>query len=189
MANEKNSAKELEHFERIRQSFESVDQQKKKTDTNNTEQQQPQSPPPSVKTPPQTISEALEALRLSGIQAEEVHTDPAAADAAAPVANGDHHHPSSPTTASATGSIKGKRHGPVRTASGHSTTSSKGKGKATATSGGSKSKNKIVSGSGGGADSDSSSSLNGPKSGGTKGYVDVGEDDDDYVVKTDHLSK
>src|SRR5699024_1510510 len=126
-----------------------------------------------------------EALRLSGIQAEEVHTDPAAAGAAAPVVNGDHH-PSSPTTASATGSIKGKRHGPVRTASGHSTTSSKGKGKATATSGGSKSKNKIVSS---GADSDSSSSLNGPKSGGTKGYVDVGKDEDDYVVKTDHLSK
>lgn len=72
-----NSAKELEHFERIRQSFESVDKKKQ----NQQEQRQPQQSQPA-----QTIGEALEALRLSGEQ-------PIVDGIDGPLVNGDGHLP------------------------------------------------------------------------------------------------
>ncbi|ODM15117.1 Peroxisomal biogenesis factor 6 [Aspergillus cristatus] len=71
------SAKELEHFERIRQSFESVDKKKQ----NQQEQHQTQQSQPA-----QTIGEALEALRLSGEQ-------PILDGIDGPVVNGDSHLP------------------------------------------------------------------------------------------------
>lgn len=161
-----NSAKELEHFERIRQSFESVDKKKQQQQQ---QQKQDNDPESSTKAPPQTIGEALEALRLSGEQIID-----------GPVLNGDPA-PTSPT--------KGKRHVPVRTASGHSTTSSKGKSKTVGRKG------KAVSGGGvdgGGEESDDSSldgaSNKGKGAPGGQGTRVNGEGDDDYVVKTDHLA-
>ncbi|PLB52634.1 peroxisome assembly factor-2 [Aspergillus steynii IBT 23096] len=162
------SAKELEHFERIRRTFESVDKQKQDSAGNSNEQQ-----------PPQTIQDALEALSLG---------DQLDGHIGGPVTNGDH--PS-------VGKGKGKQ-GPAgsRNASGHSV-SSKGKGKNPANAGG-KSKNKAISASNG----DSDSSFDGPNSRNerelSRGYDDVGEDDDgaedgvangdeDYIVRTDHL--
>lgn len=158
------SAKELEHFERIRRTFESVDKQKQDSagDSNG-----PQ--------PPQTIGDALEALSL-GDQLDG-HVE-------GPVTNGDH--PS-------VGKGKGKQGSTgSRNASGQSV-SSKGKGKGPANAGG-KSKNKAISASNG----DSDSSFDGPDPRLSRGYDDVGEDDDgvedgvtngdeDYIVRTDHL--
>ncbi|KAF4283463.1 peroxisomal assembly protein [Aspergillus fumigatus] len=110
------SAKELEHFERIRRQFESDDKK-----------QEPQSTGPGSKAP-QTIGDALEALRL-GSQLDGFIDGP--------VTNGDHPSPGS-------GKGKGKA-GPamMRSASGQST-NSKGKGKC---------RNKTVSGGDGESDS------------------------------------
>ncbi|RAL10817.1 AAA family ATPase peroxin 6 [Aspergillus homomorphus CBS 101889] len=168
------SVKELEHFERIRQTFESVDKQKQESAN-------------GASGPPRTIQDVLDALNLGGDLESSID---------GPVANGD--------SQSAAGN-KGKgRQVPsmVRSASGHST-SSKGKGKSPAGPGG-KSKNKAISIPNG----DSDSSLDGPTSGlrtdrgGPRGYNDLGEDEedtvedgvtysgdeDDYIVRTDHLT-
>ncbi|KAA8645883.1 AAA family ATPase peroxin 6 [Aspergillus tanneri] len=156
------SAKELEHFERIRRSFESVD---KKPDSGGVPNGQP---------PPQTIGDALEALKFG---------DQLDGPIGGPFINGDH-----PST------VKGKAkqgQSAMRNASGHSV-SSKGKWKM---------KNKPIAISNG----DSDSSLDRPSLGSrddgrpSRGYDDVGENDDatedgmvngdeDYVVRTDHLS-
>ncbi|KAL4882808.1 hypothetical protein BJY04DRAFT_226879 [Aspergillus karnatakaensis] len=139
------SAKELEHFERIRQMFESTDKQK---------QEQP--------APPQTIGDAIEALKLgNGIDG--------------PVAtNGDQ--PLSPG-----GKGKG-RQGSIRSVSGQSV-NSKGKGKGTASNG--KWKGRSVSAVNG----DSDSSVDGPVAGSGSDGVDGDGDDGDYVVRTDHLAQ
>ncbi|PYH75786.1 peroxisomal biogenesis factor 6 [Aspergillus uvarum CBS 121591] len=168
------SAKELEHFERIRQTFESVDKQKQQSVN-------------GASGPPQTIQDALDALDAGGQL--EFSMD-------GPVANGDAQSP-------AVNKGKGKLvPSMVRNASGQ-LTNSKGKGKSPAGAGG-KSKGKTVNIPNG----DSDSSLDGPTSGlrtdrgGSRGYDDVGEDEednvengvahsgdeDDYVIRTDHLA-
>lgn len=99
------SAKELEHFERIRQTFESVDKQKQD----------------HAAAVPQTIAEAMEAFSLGAAPVpEEV----------APLSNADNS-----VTGSIHGRIKGLKQWPggmVRSPSSHSRTSSKGKGKSVA---------------------------------------------------------
>lgn len=168
------SAKELEHFERIRQTFESVDKQKQESVN-------------GASGPPQTIQDALDALNPGG-QLEF--------SMGGPVANGDAQSP-------AVNKGKGKQiPSMVRNASGQST-SSKGKGKSPAGAGG-KAKGKTVNIPNG----DSDSSLDGPTfglrtdQGGSRGYDDVGEDEednvengivhsgdeDDYIIRTDHLA-
>ncbi|KAJ5520407.1 hypothetical protein N7463_000860 [Penicillium fimorum] len=143
------SAKELEHFERIRQTFEAVDKSK-------------QDPAAAA---PQTIAEAMEAFNLGG----------SATLAEAPATNGDSH-----GAGSIHGRIKGLNKWPgngVRSLSGQSTTSSKGKGKSVSKKG---------KGSRTGAESDGS--VDGDDedmAGGANTKED--EDDDDYIVRTDHL--
>ncbi|KAF9892831.1 peroxisomal assembly protein [Aspergillus nanangensis] len=134
------SAKELEHFERIRQQFESVD--KKKTEGNNGTQS----------SAPQTIGDALEALNIG---------DPLDDQMGGPVTNGDH-------AGMEGGKGKGKQ--------GVNPMSGKGKGKWK-----NNNNNSIKTASVRNGDSDSS--LDGP----TSGYDDAGEEDEDYVVRTDHL--
>ncbi|EAW09390.1 AAA family ATPase peroxin 6 [Aspergillus clavatus NRRL 1] len=96
------SAKELEHFERIRRSFESDDKK-----------QEPENTSGSGSKPPQTIGDALEALKL-GHQLDGIVDGP--------VMNGDH-------VPLVNGKGKGKMGSAMaRSASGHSI-SSKGKGK------------------------------------------------------------
>jgi peroxin-6 len=134
------SAKELEHFERIRQTFEAVDKSK-------------QDPAAAA---PQTIAEAMEAFNLGGS-----------------ATNGDSH-----LTGSIHGRIEGlnKRPGSVvRSASGQSTTSRKGKGKSSSKKG---------KGSRIGVESDGS--VDGDDEDMAVGAKDD-EDEDDYVVRTDHL--
>jgi peroxin-6 len=94
------SAKELEHFERIRQTFESVDKQK-------------QDP---AATAPQTIAEAMEAFSLGDSPNPEV-----------PTSNGDNSFTGS--IHDRIKGLRQWPGGIVRSASGQSTTSSKGKGK------------------------------------------------------------
>ncbi|KAL4918852.1 hypothetical protein BDW62DRAFT_58695 [Aspergillus aurantiobrunneus] len=133
------SAKELEHFERIRQMFESTDKQKQESGSQSA---------------PQTIADALEALKV-GTDID-----------GGPVTNGDQ--PLSRTKG------KGKQAASsMRSASGHSATS-KAKGKGTANS--AKWKNRPAAAANG--DSDSSLAGDGVN----------GDDDDDYVIRTDHLA-
>lgn len=142
------SAKELEHFERIRQTFESVDKQK-------------QDPAAAA---PQTVAEAMEAFSL----------DATASPLETSMSNGDHSY-----SGSIHGRIEGLKQWPggvVRSASGHSTTSNTGKGKSV---GGWKGKGPHT-----GADSDAS--LEGDDEDMTDGRVD--EDEDDFIVRTDHLA-
>ncbi|KAJ5538634.1 hypothetical protein N7494_008113 [Penicillium frequentans] len=98
------SAKELEHFERIRQSFESVDKQK-------------QDPAAAA---PQTIAEAMEAFNLGGAESPNEIA----------ISNGDGSFPGS--IHGRIKGLKQWPGGMVRSASGQSTTSSKGKGKSVA---------------------------------------------------------
>ncbi|KAJ5114889.1 hypothetical protein NUU61_000648 [Penicillium alfredii] len=142
------SAKELEHFERIRQTFESVDKQKED----------------SSAAAPQTIAEAMEAFSL-GASGEM--------DDASPITNGDHR-----PSGSIHERIKGLKQWPgsvVRSPSGQSITSSKGKGKSVS--------GKKGKGSRAGVDSDAS--VDGDDEDMADGVVD--EDEDDYIVRTDHL--
>lgn len=142
------SAKELEHFERIRQTFESVDKSK-------------QDPAAAA---PQTVAEAMEAFTL-GDSSAPVET---------PMSNGDSY------SGSIHGRIKGLKQWPggmVRSASGHSATSSKGKGKGVA---GRKGK-----GSQAGVDEDAS--VDGDEEDMVDGQGDD-DDEDDYIVRTDHLA-
>ncbi|KAL4870901.1 hypothetical protein BDV12DRAFT_165448 [Aspergillus spectabilis] len=139
------SAKELEHFERIRQMFESTDEQK---------QEQAASP--------QTIGDAIEALRLGNGTDEII---------GGPVTNGDQ-----PLSSDAKG--KGKQGESIRSASGQSV-NSKAKGKGAANSSG-KWKGRSVSV----ANGDSDSSVDGPVEG-----SDGVDGDDDYVIRTDHLAQ
>lgn len=143
------SAKELEHFERIRQTFESVDKQK-------------QDPAAAA---PQTVAEAMEAFSLGASPSPMEE----------PMSNGDNTY-----SGSIHGRIKGLKQWPggvVRSASGHSTTSSKGKGKNVA---GRKGKGSHV-----GADSDAS--LDGDDEDLADGRADDDEEDD-YIVRTDRLA-
>jgi peroxin-6 len=138
------SAKELEHFERIRQTFESVDKQK-------------QDPAAA----PQTIAEAMEAFSLGDSPNPEVQTS-----------NGD-----SGFSGSIHDRLKGLKQWPggmIRSASGQSQTSSKGKGKSTR-----KGKDSRA-----GAESDGS--VDGDHEDMADGLVD--DDEDDYIVRTDHLA-
>ncbi|KAJ5220234.1 hypothetical protein N7468_009438 [Penicillium chermesinum] len=101
------SAKELEHFERIRQTFESVDKSKQESNS----------------AAPQTIADAMEAFSMGEIA-------PPMSPSATPTSNGDHSF-----SGSIHDRLKGLRQWPgsiVRSASGNSNTSSKGKGKAAA---------------------------------------------------------
>ncbi|KAF7588851.1 peroxisomal assembly protein [Aspergillus hancockii] len=164
------SAKELEHFERIRQTFESVDK-KQDSGSNNSGAQ-----------PPRTIADALQALELGEDQLN--------GDMGWPVTNGGHY-------PAGNGKGKGKSASQMmRTASNHSA-SSKGKGKS-AVGAGTKLKNKNVTAPNG--DSDSSLDGPIPESRVDKRksrYDDVGEEDavedgasngdEDYIVRTDHL--
>ncbi|KAJ5161228.1 hypothetical protein N7492_006620 [Penicillium capsulatum] len=140
------SAKELEHFERIRRTFESVDKQKDDPNAG----------------APQTVAEAMEAFNLGG----------APLSAGTPASNGDN-----PFGGSIHGRIKGLRQWPggiVRSASGNSTASSKGKGKSAA---GKKTKDSQAG--------ESDASLDGDE----EDMADpADEDEDDYVVRTDHLA-
>lgn len=141
------SAKELEHFERIRQTFESVDKQK-------------QDPAAAA---PQTVAEAMESFSLDA-SASPLETSMSDGD---PSYSGGIH-----------GRIKDLKQWPggiVRSASGHSTTSSKGKGKS---GGGRKGKGPHT-----GADSDAS--LEGDDEDMADG---IDEDEDDFIVRTDHLA-
>ncbi|KAJ5247986.1 peroxin-6 [Penicillium chrysogenum] len=95
------SAKELEHFERIRQTFEAVDKSK-------------QDPAAAA---PQTIAEAMEAFSLGGSAIPEE----------APTINGDGHTPGG--IHGRIKGLNRWPGNPVRSTSGQSTTSSKGKGK------------------------------------------------------------
>lgn len=143
------SAKELEHFERIRQTFESVDKSK-------------QDPSAAA---PQTVAEAMEAFTL-GSSPAPVET---------PMSNGDSY------PGSIHDRIKGLKQWPggmVRSASGHSTASSKGKGKGVA---GRKGKASHA-----GADEDAS--VDGDEEDMVDGQADDDDDEEDYVVRTDHLA-
>lgn len=140
------SAKELEHFERIRQTFESVDKQK-------------QDPAAAA---PQTVAEAMESFSLDA-SASPLETSMSDGD---PSYSGGIH-----------GRIKGLKQWPggiVRSASGHSTTSSKGKAKSVGRKG---------KGPHTGADSDAS--LEGDDEDMADG---IDEDEDDFIVRTDHLA-
>lgn len=162
------SAKELEHFERIRRTFESVDKQKQDSAGNSNGSQ-----------PPQTIQDALEALSLGNQLDDSI---------GGPVLNGDH---------ASIGKGKGKQGlTGSRNASGHSV-SSKGKGKNPANAGG-KLKNKAISAKNGDSDSSFDGPNSSNDRGNSRVYDDVGEDDDgaedgiangdeDYIVRTDHL--
>ncbi|KAE8306497.1 hypothetical protein BDV41DRAFT_119883 [Aspergillus transmontanensis] len=158
------SAKELEHFERIRQTFESVD---KKQDSGSNSGAQP----------PRTIADALEALELG---------DQLNGSMGGPVTNGDH----LPT---GSGKGKGKNgQQPMRSASSHST-SSKGKGKSPAGAA-AKSKNKTVAAPSNDSDSSFDGPTSGSRADKSiSHYDDVGEEDgatngdEDYIVRTDHL--
>ena len=140
------SAKELEHFERIRRTFESVDKQKEDGNAG----------------APQTVAEAMEAFSLGA----------SSPPAEGPINNGDN-----AFGGSIHGRIKGLKQWPggiVRSASGQSTPSSKGKGKGMS---GKKTKSERA-----GAESDAS--LDGDDED-VDGTV---EDDEDYIVRTDHLA-
>lgn len=98
------SAKELEHFERIRQTFESVDQQKKDGSTG----------------APQTIAEAMEAFSLGASPSEEM-----------PITNGEHPPTSTGSIPDRKGQ-KPWPGSIVHNPRGHARISSKGKGKSVA---------------------------------------------------------
>ncbi|KAE8360491.1 hypothetical protein BDV27DRAFT_134459 [Aspergillus caelatus] len=158
------SAKELEHFERIRQTFESVD---KKQDSGSN----------SAAQPPRTIADALEALELG---------DQLNGSIGGPVTNGDY-------LPAGSGKGKGK-HGQqtMRSVSNHST-SSKGKGKSPAGAG-AKLKNKSVAAPSNDSDSSLDGPTSGSRADKSiSHYDDVGEEDgatngdEDYIVRTDHL--
>ncbi|KAJ5297145.1 uncharacterized protein N7443_008038 [Penicillium atrosanguineum] len=139
------SAKELEHFERIRQTFESVDKQK-------------QDPAAAA---PQTIAEAMEAFSLGDSSSPEIQTS-----------NGENGF-----SGSIHDRIKGLKQWPggiVRSASGQSNTSSKGKGKS------------IKKGKDSRAEAESDGSVDGDEEDMADGLVD--DDEDDYIVRTDHLA-
>lgn len=141
------SAKELEHFERIRRTFESVDKQKEDPNA----------------AAPQTVAEAMESFSL-GASSSPVET---------PTINGDN-----AFAGSIHERIKGLKQWPggiIRRTSGNSTASSKGKGKGMA---GKKAKSAQA-----GVESDAS--LDGDE----EEMADpADEDEDDYVVRTDHLA-
>ncbi|EPS27048.1 hypothetical protein PDE_01989 [Penicillium oxalicum 114-2] len=145
------SAKELEHFERIRQTFESVD---KKQDTANNGSQ--------------TIAEAMEAFNRD--------TTGSPVPLGSPTSNGD-----GAMIGSIHGRIKGLKQWPggaVRSPSSHSISSSKGKGKVAA---GKKGKSSAVNG-------DSDASLEGDDEDMTDGRMEEDEEEDDYIVRTQHLA-
>lgn len=140
------SAKELEHFERIRRTFETVDKQKEDPNA----------------AAPQTVAEAMESFSLGASLSPE---ETPASNADSTFGGGIH------------GRIKGLKQWPggiVRRTSGNSTTSSKGKGKGVA---GKKAKSAQA-----GLESDAS--LDGDE--GETTYP-TDENEDDYVVRTDHL--
>ncbi|KAJ5780676.1 hypothetical protein N7457_005836 [Penicillium paradoxum] len=141
------SAKELEHFERIRQTFEAVDKSKQD----------------STAAAPQTIAEAMEAFTL----------DDSMTPIESPVPNGDIN-----TSGGSTNRTKGPNKRPgglVRSASGTSATSSKGKGKSVSKKGKGSLTGAESEGSVDGDDDDIADRVNGD------------HDDDDYIVRTDHL--
>ncbi|PLN82254.1 peroxisome assembly factor 2 [Aspergillus taichungensis] len=176
------SAKELEHFERIRQSFESVDKQKQESSSQGA-------------AGAQTIGDALESLKLGDQPANQVIDGPM------PITNGDH------AMTTSNGSSLGKGKGKIgssimRNATGF-LTGHKGKGKNGSVPSLGKGKNKSITSIRTG---DSDSSLEGGPTSGYRGasasysgraYDDVGEEDDDgvvngdddYVVRTDHLAQ
>ncbi|KAJ5594058.1 uncharacterized protein N7459_000266 [Penicillium hispanicum] len=146
------SAKELEHFERIRQTFESVDKQKQD----------------SSAAAPQTIAEAMEAFSLGASPSlDEV-----------PMTNGDHS-----SSASINGGIKGLKQWPGgivhSDTTGCSTPSSKGKGKGVG-----KEAEDALTGN------ESDVALDGDDEDMADDHLDSedGEGEDDYVVRTGHLS-
>jgi peroxin-6 len=146
--NDNHSAKELEHFERIRQTFEAVDKSKQD----------------SSGAGGQTIAEAMEAFSMG--ESTEV-----------PIVNGDTSFPGGP--GGIHGRIKGLKQWPggiVRSPSGSSISSGKGKGKAAA---GKKGKSARTGG-------DSDASLDGDDETMADGAVE--DDEDDYIVRTDHLA-
>lgn len=180
--NETHSAKELEHFERIRQSFESVDKQKQESSSQGA-------------AGAQTIGDALESLKLGDQPTDQVIDGPM------PITNGDHATPTS--NGSNSGKGKGKIGSSImRNATGF-LTGHKGKGKNGSVPSLGKGKNKSITSIRTG---DSDSSLEGGPTGSSRGasgsysgraYDDVGEEDDDgavngddeYVVRTDHLAQ
>ncbi|KAJ5555281.1 hypothetical protein N7535_007720 [Penicillium sp. DV-2018c] len=157
------SAKELEHFERIRQTFEAVDKSK-------------QNPSAAA---PQTIAEAMEAFNLGG---SGTISEAPIAPSESPATNGDNH-----PVGGIHGRIKGLNKWPgslVRSLSGQSTLSGKGRAKSSSKKGkgtrnGSVQLDGSVSGSvSGSVDGDEDEQVDG-----ANGF----EDEDDYVVRTDHL--
>ncbi|KAL4926315.1 AAA family ATPase peroxin 6 [Aspergillus undulatus] len=147
------SAKELEHFERIRQMFESSDKDKQNQNQQNQDN------------PPLTIGDALDALKLgAGSGIGEID---------GPVMNGNGDPLLSPADKG-----KGKAASGMRNASGQSVDISKGKGKSSW-----KSRPAPA------ANGDSDSSFDGPLMSPSAGAGVNGRDDDDYVVRTDHLGK
>ncbi|KAE8351327.1 hypothetical protein BDV28DRAFT_22087 [Aspergillus coremiiformis] len=162
------SAKELEHFERIRQTFESVD---KKQDSGNNSRAQP----------PRTIADALEALEL-GAQLNS--------NMGGPVTNGDH----LPT---GSGKGKGKHGSQLMRSASSQSTSSKGKGKSSVGTAATKPKNKTIAAPNYDSDSllnGTNSELRADK--GISVYGEEGDDrvedgavngDEEYIVRTDHL--
>lgn len=164
------SAKELEHFERIRQTFESVDKQKKDGSAD----------------APQTIAEAMEAFDLGASPSEEMPI----------ITNGKH----APTPAGSTQDrIKGLKKRPgsiVHSASDHARINCKG-GKGKGVTGGKGKASRVGPDS---DSSFETSRPAGSKVGPdlarkysedddmVDGVVDGEDDEDDYVVRTDYLT-
>jgi peroxin-6 len=171
------SAKELEHFERIRQTFEAVDKSK-------------QDPAAAA---PQTIAEAMEAFNLGGsatiseapVTPSETPATPSetpATPSESPATIGDSH-----PTGGIQGRIKGLNKWPgslVRSLGGQSTLSGKGKGKSSSKKGkGTRTGSVQLDGSLSGSVSGSVDGDEDEQADGANGF----EDEDDYVVRTDHL--
>lgn len=163
------SAKELDHFERIRRTFESVDKQK-----------QGQAPSGS-----QTIEDALEALSM-GNQVDGVGV------VDGPVVNENGDHPP------AAGKGKGKHGRGMSWIASSLPAGSKGKGKTNSSGPGGKLKNKAAPPAADESDSSFESHKPGMRNGrgASRKYDDVGEEDevgaevdgdDEYVIRTDHL--
>lgn len=157
------SAKELEHFERIRQTFESVDKQKQD--------------PASASAP--TIQDALEALSL-GQPVDGVD---------APIVNGNgvHHHSSPPVNPDTSAKGKGKGPATTRSVSNHSA----GKGKSV--SGGKWKSKAVAAADDESDSSFESNTKSRGKNPVAKyddvGEVDGEDAEDEYVIRTDHLAK
>ena len=163
------SAKELDHFERIRRTFESVGGQK-------------QGQPPSGS---QTIEDALEALSM-GNQVDGVGL------LDGPIPNNGVDHPP------VAGMGKGK-HGPdVTWTTSNQSAGSKGKGKTSSSGPGSKLKNRAAPPADDESDSSFENHKPGMKNGrgALRKYDDLGEEDgegaeidgdDEYIIRTEHL--